>query len=132
VWASNESGAFEVYVRRFPDDGTKVRVSRGGGRVSHWSPNGREILYQTDEQRLMVVSYRVEDATFVVDSPNPWATEPIGDTGVLPGFDIAPDGERVAALMPAAISEHRQAQNTVTLLVNCFDEVHRRVGGGGR
>jgi eukaryotic-like serine/threonine-protein kinase len=132
AYASNESGGFEVYVRRFPDDGTRVRVSRGGGRVSHWSPNGREILYQTDEQRLMVASYRVEDGTFVVDSAHLWAPQPIGDTGVLPGFDIAPDGERVAALMPAAISEHRQAQNYVTVLVNFFDEVQRRAGRGGR
>jgi Tol biopolymer transport system component len=80
-----------VYVRRFPDDGSKVRLSRGGGRVPRWSPNGREILYQTDEQRLMVATYHVEEGSFVVDTVRPWTLQQSGDTGVLPGFDIAPE-----------------------------------------
>ena len=35
TYASNESGAWEVYVRRFPDNGTKVRVSSSGKAVFH-------------------------------------------------------------------------------------------------
>ena len=30
-------------------------------------PNGRELLYRTDDQRLMVATYRVENRTFIVE-----------------------------------------------------------------
>ena len=54
AYASNESGIWEIYVRRFPDDGMKVRVSTSGGVVPCWSPNAQELLYRTDANRVMV------------------------------------------------------------------------------
>ncbi len=51
----------------------------------------------------------------------------LADTGVLPGFDIAPDGERIAALLPAARPEDQQTANHVTFVLNFADEVRRRV-----
>ena len=100
TYASNESGAWEVYVRRFPDNGTKVRVSSSGGSVPRWSPNGREMLYRTETQRIMVVTYTSKGDAFVAGAPRPWSEHSLADSGVLPNFDIAPDGERVLALMP--------------------------------
>ena len=73
TYASNESGAWEVYVRRFPDNGTKVRVSSSGGSVPRWSRNGRELLYRTEAQRIMVVTYTSRADTFVSSAPRPWS-----------------------------------------------------------
>ena len=125
AYASNESGAWEIYVRRFPDAGTKVRVSSSGGTVPRWSPNGRELLYRTDAQRLMAIAYKADGDSFVAGSPQPWSSESLADTGVLPNFDVAPDGERIIALTPAARSE-QQTANHVTIMLNFFDEVRRR------
>jgi serine/threonine-protein kinase len=132
AYSSNESGRYEVYVRALPDHGGKVRVSIEGGRVPRWSPNGRELLFQTEHQRVMVASYRARDGSFVADAPRPWGGEPLGDTGVYPGFDVSPDGERIVALFPAASPEERQARNHVTVLLNFLDEVRRRVVGAPR
>jgi Tol biopolymer transport system component len=127
TYASNESGAWEIYVRRFPDGGSKQRISRSGGTVSRWSPNRRELLYRTDAQQIMVVTYKADAGSFIADSPRPWSRAVLADSGVLPNFDVAPDGERVLALLPATPAEDRQTANHVTLMFGFFDDVRRRV-----
>jgi serine/threonine-protein kinase len=127
AYASNESGAWEIYVRRFPDSGTKVRISSSGGVVPRWSPNGRELLYRTDAQRLMVVTYKTETDSFAAGTARQWSSHSLADTGVLPNFDVAPDGERIIALMPAARSEEQQTVNHVTFMLNFSEEVRRRM-----
>jgi serine/threonine-protein kinase len=124
AYSSNESGRSEIYVRAFPDNGTKVRVSVDGGRVARWLPNKRQLLYRTDDQRLMVVDYSAKDGVFRLDMPRLWTSTRLADTGVLANFDIAPDGARIVALLPARGRE--QAENHATFLLNFFDEVRRR------
>jgi eukaryotic-like serine/threonine-protein kinase len=131
AYASNESGTWEVYVRAFPDNGTKVRVSNLGGRVSRWSPNGRELFYATDDQRIFVAGYRVEAGRFVPNTPHAWSTQSLGDTGVLSNFDLSSDGQRVAALVPAVRPEDQQSLNHVTFMLNFADDVRGRVSREG-
>lgn len=123
--ASSESGSFEVYVRAFPDSGAVVQVSRGGGRIPTWSRNGRELLYQTDDERIMVVEYSVVDGRFVAGAPREWAPVRLAETGVLPAFDLAPDGERVIALLPSQRPEDRSTPNHVTFIFDFFDFAKR-------
>jgi serine/threonine-protein kinase len=125
TYASNESGAWEIYVKRFPDNGTKVRISSSGGVVPRWSPNGRELLYRTDAQQLMVVTYKTDAESFVSGTPKPWSPHSLADAGVLPNFDVGLDGERILALVPAARSEE-QSPNHVTFILNFSEEVRRR------
>lgn len=94
--------------------------------MPRWSPNGRELLFRTGGQRIMVTPYRVVGGSFVAGAPQPWAWHALGDTGVLPNFDVAPDGKRIAALTPVARPEDRQSQNHLTLMFNFPEEVRRR------
>jgi len=126
AYASNESGVPEVYVRRFPDNGSVVKVSSGGGTFPRWSPNGREIVYRTSDRRIMVASFRVDGDAFVRGELQPWASQVLADTGVLTNFDVAPDGERIAALITATQPENQQTANHVTVMLNFNDEVRRR------
>jgi serine/threonine-protein kinase len=126
AYASNMSGAWEIYVRRFPDNGTEIRISRAEGVVPRWSPNGRDLLYRT-AQRLMVVSYKIEGDSFTTDMPRPWSEDLFTDTGILPSFDVSPDGERIVALMPAGAPKKPQSANHVTFMLNFVDEVRRRL-----
>jgi serine/threonine-protein kinase len=126
AYASNESGAFEIYVRRFPDDRTKVRVSPAGGVIPYWSPNGHELLYRTDANRVMVVGYRISGKLFTAGEPRPWSPHTLADTGVLPNFAVDASGDRILALMPTAPT-HPQSANHVTLMLNVDEEVRRRV-----
>jgi serine/threonine-protein kinase len=118
AYGSNESGSWEVYVRSFPDQGNQVRVSSRGGRVAAWSKTSPELLYETNDHRLMIASYRIENGAFVADSPTPWSEEQLADSIVLPAFDLAPDGS-VIALLPHG--GHVAPNDHVTVLVNFLD-----------
>jgi len=47
VYQSNESGPFEIYVRPFPNNGSRVQVSNHGGAEPLWSRSGNAIFYRT-------------------------------------------------------------------------------------
>jgi eukaryotic-like serine/threonine-protein kinase len=46
VYASNESGQFDIYVDAFPKPGTRVRVTTAGGTEPRWSGNGNELFFR--------------------------------------------------------------------------------------
>lgn len=127
AYISSESGTQELYVRRFLNSGTKVRVSDAGGLLPIWSPNGRELFYRTPDQRVMVAEYAVTDGWFVVSKSKVWSDQRLGDTGVLPNFDLSPNGKHILALMPAAKPQDQQAPNHVTFVLNFIGEVRRQV-----
>ena len=127
AYSSNETGRYEIYVRSFEDGDATVRVSTQGGRIPAWSATGHELLFQTDAQRLMVVSYRVEQGEFIAGAPRPWTPLALGDAGVLPSFDVTPDGGRIVALLPAGRPADRQSDNHVTVVLNFHEEVRRRL-----
>ena len=123
AYTSNETGAWEIYVRRFPDDGSKVRVSAAGGLVPRWSPNGRELLYRTSGQHVMVSPYRIVGGRFVPGMPQQWAEQTLAETGVFPNFDVTADGDAIVALMPAA---DPPPVNHVTIMINFDEQIRRR------
>lgn len=132
-WLAYSAGEFgrHVYVRRFPDDGSAaVEISRGGGRVPAWLPGGRELLYRSEDHRLMVVAYTVRDGVLTPEAPRVWASTQLADTGVLANFDVHPDGARVVALLPAAAAGPPQARNQATFGLNFVAEVRRRIPAG--
>jgi hypothetical protein len=47
--------------------------------------------------------------------------------GLFKNFDLAPDGRRIAALIPVENDETQKARNHVVFLQNFFDELRRRV-----
>ena len=129
AYANAVGGQYEVYVRAFPDNGTQVQISNAGGVCAIWSRATHEIFYRTEDQRLMVASYDVSGRSFVPGKPRIWSSRPLANTGLAINFDVAPDGKRILAVMPAQSSEPREAQSHVTLVMNFFDEVMRRTSG---
>ena len=126
AYGSNEGGPSEVYVRRFPNDGSNTRVSSGGARAPRWSRNGRDLFYGTDDGRLMVVRYRTNGDSFVAEAPRQWGHVRLADTGVLPNYDLAADGARVIGLVSAPTTVPSQTENHVTVILNFFGEMRRR------
>ena len=126
AYASNESGRFEVYVRAFAASGSagveRWPISNSGGLSPAWSPNGRELLYRAGDQ-IMTVGYTVRGDSFVAERPRVWAANVRGAGG----FDLAPDGRRVAVFVPLATKDASQRENTVVVVLNFFDELRRRV-----
>ena len=128
AYNSTMSGAWEIYVQKFPPRGGPVQVSVGGGRIPMWSATKPELFYATERQRIMKVSYAIRDGAFVSSPPVAWTESRFADTGVVPALDLDPDGKRFAVLMPADPPGLQQSPNHATVLLNFFDEVERRVG----
>ncbi len=126
-YSSDESGTFQVYVRAFPDKGGKWQISNDSGKWPIWSRNGRELFFETSDNHIMVAAYTAEGDSFVADKPRMWSEKQLGiDNLGRVNFDIAPDGKRIAALMPAQTAEAQKAQSHVIFLENFFDELRRR------
>jgi Tol biopolymer transport system component len=125
AYADAESGSYEVYVRAFPDKGTRWLISNGGGTIPVWSKNGRELFYRTEDSRIMVTTYTVKGDTFVAGKPRVWSERRLANTGLTPNFDLAPDGKRFVVLMAPEGAEPTEVPSHVTLMMNFFDELRR-------
>jgi len=79
---------------------------------------------------VMVVGYTVKGESFVADKPRAWT----GSLAGLGGFDVAPDGKRLAVTLPVRPREAPRSDHTVVLLQNfltsCGD-VRRLTGDPG-
>ena len=76
---------------------------------------------------MMVAAYTVRGDSFLADKPRVWSEKRLADVGFNRNYDLAPDGKRIAALMPV---EAPEAQGHVTFLLNFFDELRRSVPAG--
>jgi Tol biopolymer transport system component len=122
AYSSNESGRVEVYLRPFPGPGGKWQISSEGGSFATWSRNGRELVYETIDQRLMAVSFAEQAGSFHADKPRLWGETRLPDLPGFRTFDRHPDGQRLAVLKGVELGEK---QNKVVLVENFFDELRR-------
>ena len=131
AYRSDESGTEEIYVRPFPGPGGKWQISTGGGLYGIWSKNGRELFYETQDNRIMVVDYTANGDSFAPGKPRLWT-----DTRIFfPGrsnLGLAPDGKRFAVLQMPETTGETKGPVRVTFLLNFFDEVRRRIPAGGQ
>jgi Tol biopolymer transport system component len=124
AFTSPETGGLEVYVRPFPGDGARVRVSVSGGQYPMWSKKRRELFYwSTADSTLMVASYRMEGDTVHVDKPQTWSATAIQTRGPFRNFDLHPDGDRFAVVMTTFPKEPEP--DHVTLVLDFAEELRR-------
>jgi serine/threonine-protein kinase len=127
AYESTESGRREVYVRPFPGPGGKWQVSTDGAHWPTWSKSRPELLYATEGREIMVASYTAEGDSFRVARPAPWSDLRFVWLGAgARGFDLHPDGERVALRLD--VDESGAAPDSVVLITNFFDELRRLTG----
>ena len=118
-----------MYVRAFaasvPAGGERWPISNSGGGAPGWSPNGRELLYLAGDQ-IMTVGYTASGDSFVAEKPRVWAA------GVrsASGFDLAPDGRRVAVSVAVGTPDVQAQEHSVVFVLNFFDELRRRAPVG--
>jgi Tol biopolymer transport system component len=91
AYASAESGRLEIYVRPAAGTGEAVQVSKGGGEHPLWSPDQKELFF--DSNNRMYSALINTEPTFKAAAP---AALPI--TGYIQGplrrqYDLMPDGK---------------------------------------
>ncbi len=91
AYESNESGEFEVYVKRFPATDERWQVSTGGGSEPRWNPNGRELFFVWDET-LYAAAVDTE-RNFTVAEPAPLFSCPtLTRSRRFSSYDVDPEG----------------------------------------
>jgi Tol biopolymer transport system component len=126
AYCSNATGTYEVFVQASPDNGGRWQISNNGGTFPVWSPNRRDLLYQSGDQ-IMAVAYTAKGDRFVVEKPRVWLAKlggfhaPFGTA-----WDLAPDGKRVAVVTPEETPGAPKQDHDVVMLLNFLDELRRR------
>jgi Tol biopolymer transport system component len=96
AYASDESGAWEIYVSSFPGAAGKWQASRGGGTEPRWRGDSKEVFYIAPNGMLMAVPVTSE-TTFATGQPAPLfqihGRAPISSTDAFT-FDVTKDGKR--------------------------------------
>jgi serine/threonine-protein kinase len=125
AYASDQSGTLEVYVRPFPGPGGRWQISTGGGTYPLWSRDGRELLFETLDYRVMAVSYTAKGDSFAAGKPRVWTETRLRSVGGTSNYDLAPDGKRLAAMVADDATGDKPPTH-LTFLLNFFDELRRR------
>jgi Tol biopolymer transport system component len=126
AYQSNESGTFEVYVRPFPGPGGRWQISTGGGLFPLWSREGRELVFEASDGRVMAVSYTAKGDSFAAGKPRVWTETRMRTLGPSSAnYDLAPDGKRLAAMVGDDANGEKPPTH-LTFLLNFFDELRRR------
>jgi Tol biopolymer transport system component len=126
-----------VYVQRFPGTGERYLIGNSGTMRKRggelfgctvWSHNGRSLFYLSSDGQIMESAYSSRGDSFQSGNAHQWSSTAVSTRGC--HLDQTPDGNRFLVMRS---EEPPQTGNLhVTFLLNFFDEVRRRVPGGGR
>jgi Tol biopolymer transport system component len=115
AYTADESGAPEVYVRRFPGGGAKWHVSTNGGAQARWRRDGKELFFLAPDGRMMAVDVTANASTFETGTPRV-----LFDTGIRTSFAgrrnhyvVTRDGQRF--LVNISAEDENSAPITVVL-----------------
>ena len=120
AYVTNESGQFEVYVRRYPGPDRKP-VSTEGGTHPRWNRNGKELFYRNGN-KMMVVD--------VSTTPDLGLSRPrilfeqryaFGSAQTVANYDVSPDGERFVMV------KDDSASGRINVVLNWLEELKRLV-----
>jgi len=112
VYASNESGKDEVYVRPFPASGGKVLVSTSGGTQPKWRRDGQEIFYLDPGGELMAAKVKQNGSALAIDAAHPLFQAHM--EGSLHNYDASADGQRFLIVT----STPQKLPSPITVVVN--------------
>jgi Tol biopolymer transport system component len=109
AYASNESGAAEIYVRPFPQTATaKWQVSTAGGREPAWARSGRELFYLNGRSEMVVAEVQT-GATFSVGRQRTlFPASEFARPGPVPSFSLSPDDKRFLMVREGEASQQSE------------------------
>ncbi|MCH7884508.1 MAG: protein kinase [Planctomycetes bacterium] len=123
AYSSDETGIFEVYVRRFPSGTGRVKISPGLGVFPTWSPDGTELFYTNDGSEFYSVAIEVKDDVLIPGIPK--LLFKLSDNEYSDHFDVAPDGQRfLFSRLPGNEGDERIHP---TVVVNWFKELREKM-----
>jgi len=116
AYQSNESGRYEVSLRKFGSSGPTIQISSDGGTQPRWRRDGRELFYLALDRQLMAVpvTFSPDAQDVKVGTPSRLFQTRIGGPNTLQGeYLVSADGQRF--LLDAPI---RDVTPPITVILN--------------
>ena len=127
AYQSNLSGRAEIYVERYPQLGSRVPISTGGGRLPLWSRDGKELFFTSPDGRQMFAVAVQSGTTFVAGRPQVlFETSMLRQSAGNRPYDIRPDGRFVIIHSGQAETAVGTASD-MTVVLNWAEELKRLV-----
>ena len=120
AYQSDETGRFEIYVRRYPGGESPRQVSTDGGSYPVWNPNGKELFYRSGDT-MMAVAVETEGGNLVMGPPAVLFEKHYGRSA-FSTFAVTPDGRRFIDLDDSAAEP---APTHLVLVQNFSEELKR-------
>jgi Tol biopolymer transport system component/tRNA A-37 threonylcarbamoyl transferase component Bud32 len=93
AYVSDKSGRAEVYIQPFPGPGEKYQVSTSGGFNPSWRRDGKELLYISNDRKLMALEWNA-GATFEPGLPKALFDIRTRGGGSRTIYAVSSDGQR--------------------------------------
>jgi Tol biopolymer transport system component len=124
AYTSDESGTLEVYVRPFPGESGRVRVSTDGGTEPIWARDGQRLFYRSGDRMMVAhVTFSPQfavtkreaafDGAYIISTPHA-------------NYDVGPDGKSFVMIAPAS------GGTQMVMVLDWFDEARARIAGRGK
>jgi serine/threonine protein kinase/Tol biopolymer transport system component len=118
VYASDETGRYEVYVQEFPAPKRKYRVTSNGGARAWWRADSRQLLIlSADWTQLLAADVR-PGPVFSTEVPQPVGQLPKG----IVALDVAPDATRLLAIL----NDGSDGARSATVVLNWLGALEKR------
>jgi serine/threonine protein kinase/Tol biopolymer transport system component len=107
AYVSDESGADEIYLKRFPEGDGRWQVTVGGGQWPRWNRRGDK-LYYTKGDAIMEVDVALGPEPRLGAPREVFTRKPLGWPlifGWAPGFDVSPDGNRFVVVEAQGVAK---------------------------
>jgi len=98
AYVSDESGRQEVYVRPFPASDIKWQISSNGGHDPKWRRDGKELMYEAPDGKLMSVKVKLLPS-FQAETSEPLFNPHFGDWMSRHQYALSVDGQRILAIV---------------------------------
>ncbi len=122
AYTSNESGRREVYIRSFPDSGSKRQVSLQGGLEPRWRADGKELFY-VEGDSMMAVPVTTSPSLTVGVPGTLFSTPSLG--GFTGNYDVTPDGNRFVLVEPVT-DEGDVSEPRIRVVENWYEKFRDR------
>ena len=125
AYMSDESGRPEIYVRSFPDGGSRIQISADGGTRPVWSRDGKTLYFRSAERDAAIGApgTRMASVTLARDPMlRVAARQTLFDGPYDREFDVTPDGSRFLMI------ETRSSAMTLVVIPNWLTELRRLTG----
>jgi Tol biopolymer transport system component len=99
VYASNETGRYEVWLQSLPPDGKRYQLTRDGGSHPMWAPDGQSLYFDRARQ-MFRLGVNTKDPTASVQ-PTPLPIKGFVQAEYRRQFDLMPSGRQFLVLIPA-------------------------------